>query len=284
MKGLFAWVGFPRRRSSTTATRRAAGDEQVELLAAVVPRDRGHHLVLGRAAQASRPTAGIRDRAIALATAAFMLVKTLLFGDPGAGLSDADRRDPASSAALQLHGDRRARASTWRACSSKSKAGRCTCSERVPAGGAVAASPILGSRAMSPEHPPPDADRAGPAADRRRCSSPVLARLATLGAYPLIDTDRGALREIARQMAELGDWVTPWIGDGVPFWGKPPLVVLAERDRIQASSASASSARAHRTGCSASPSPLWCGWQAPAAFPARRLACRHPSCADRHCS
>ena len=24
-------------------------------------------------------------------------------------------------------------------------------------------------------------------------------------------------------MAELGDWVTPWHGEGQPFWGKPPL-------------------------------------------------------------
>lgn len=51
----------------------------------------------------------------------------------------------------------------------------------------------------------------------------ALARLATLGMYPLMDTTEARYAEIARRMAELGDWVTPWIGEGVPFWGKPPL-------------------------------------------------------------
>ena len=74
-----------------------------------------------------------------------------------------------------------------------------------------------------PGKPPPD------------CSSPdlrlllllvaavALARLATLGMYPLMDTTEARYAEIARRMAEFGDWVTPWIGEGVPFWGKPPL-------------------------------------------------------------
>lgn len=48
-------------------------------------------------------------------------------------------------------------------------------------------------------------------------------RLATLGLYPLMDTTEARYAEIARRMAELGDWVTPWIGNGEPFWGKPPL-------------------------------------------------------------
>ena len=51
----------------------------------------------------------------------------------------------------------------------------------------------------------------------------ALARLATLGMYPLIDPTESRYAEIGRRMAELGDWITPWIGDGVPFWGKPPL-------------------------------------------------------------
>lgn len=50
-----------------------------------------------------------------------------------------------------------------------------------------------------------------------------LARLVTLGAYPLMDTTEARYAEIARKMVELGDWVTPWFDDGVPFWGKPPL-------------------------------------------------------------
>ena len=48
-------------------------------------------------------------------------------------------------------------------------------------------------------------------------------RLATLGMYPLMDTTEARYAEIGRRMAELGDWITPWIGDGVPFWGKPPF-------------------------------------------------------------
>jgi 4-amino-4-deoxy-L-arabinose transferase-like glycosyltransferase len=51
----------------------------------------------------------------------------------------------------------------------------------------------------------------------------ALARLATLGMYPLVDTTEARYAEIARNMAVLGDWVTPWFRDGLPFWGKPPL-------------------------------------------------------------
>lgn len=51
----------------------------------------------------------------------------------------------------------------------------------------------------------------------------LLARLATLGMYPLVDPSESRYAEIGRRMAELGDWITPWIGDGVPFWGKPPF-------------------------------------------------------------
>lgn len=51
----------------------------------------------------------------------------------------------------------------------------------------------------------------------------ALARLATLGTYPLMDTTEARYAEIARKMAELGDWTTPWFDYGVPFWGKPPL-------------------------------------------------------------
>lgn len=51
----------------------------------------------------------------------------------------------------------------------------------------------------------------------------ALARLATLAGYPLMDTTEARYAEIARKMAELGDWTTPWLDYGVPFWGKPPL-------------------------------------------------------------
>ncbi len=53
----------------------------------------------------------------------------------------------------------------------------------------------------------------------------LLARLVTLGAYPLIDPSESRYAEMARKMAETGNWVTPQIDYGVPFWGKPPLSV-----------------------------------------------------------
>ena len=51
----------------------------------------------------------------------------------------------------------------------------------------------------------------------------ALARLATLGLYPLTDTTEARYAEVARKMVELGDWITPWYDYGVPFWAKPPL-------------------------------------------------------------
>ena len=51
----------------------------------------------------------------------------------------------------------------------------------------------------------------------------LVARLATLGLYTVWDTTEARYAEIARKMAELGDWITPWFDYGVPFWGKPPL-------------------------------------------------------------
>ncbi len=53
--------------------------------------------------------------------------------------------------------------------------------------------------------------------------STTLIRLLTLGAYPLTDRTEARYGEIARKMAETGDWITPQIEYGVPFWGKPPL-------------------------------------------------------------
>ncbi len=48
-------------------------------------------------------------------------------------------------------------------------------------------------------------------------------RLLTLGAYPLFDLTEARYAEIARLMAETGDWIVPHIDYGVPFWAKPPL-------------------------------------------------------------
>ncbi len=48
-------------------------------------------------------------------------------------------------------------------------------------------------------------------------------RLISLGLYPLMDTTEARYGEIARIMAETGNWITPQIDYDVPFWGKPPL-------------------------------------------------------------
>jgi 4-amino-4-deoxy-L-arabinose transferase-like glycosyltransferase len=51
----------------------------------------------------------------------------------------------------------------------------------------------------------------------------ALLRLLTLGLYPLTDTTEARYAEVARKMAELNDWITPWYDYGIPFWAKPPL-------------------------------------------------------------
>ncbi len=51
-------------------------------------------------------------------------------------------------------------------------------------------------------------------------------RLVVTGAAPVFDPTEGRYAEIARNMADTGDWVTPrlWVdGEHVPFLGKPPL-------------------------------------------------------------
>ena len=51
----------------------------------------------------------------------------------------------------------------------------------------------------------------------------ILVRLASLALVPLADSSEARYADIGRRMLELGDWITPWFDDGVPFWGKPPL-------------------------------------------------------------
>ena len=51
----------------------------------------------------------------------------------------------------------------------------------------------------------------------------ILVRLISLGFYPLMDTTEARYGGIAKRMAEMNDWITPWFDSGVPFWGKPPL-------------------------------------------------------------
>ncbi|AOY89213.1 phospholipid carrier-dependent glycosyltransferase [Marinobacter salinus] len=56
----------------------------------------------------------------------------------------------------------------------------------------------------------------------------LLARLALSALIPFMDTTEPRYAEIARVMAETGDWITPWFDVGVPFWGKPPLSFWAQ--------------------------------------------------------
>lgn len=49
-------------------------------------------------------------------------------------------------------------------------------------------------------------------------------RLATLGAYPLMDNTEARYAEVAREMLTSGNWITPQL-QGVKFWSKPPLSI-----------------------------------------------------------
>jgi 4-amino-4-deoxy-L-arabinose transferase-like glycosyltransferase len=53
--------------------------------------------------------------------------------------------------------------------------------------------------------------------------SVLAARLGLSALLPFADTTEPRYAEMARIMAETGDWITPWFDYGVPFWGKPPL-------------------------------------------------------------
>ena len=61
----------------------------------------------------------------------------------------------------------------------------------------------------------------------------AMLRLLTLGSYPLTDTTEARYAEVARKMAELGNWVTPLYDYGVPFWAKPPLTTWLSAISIQ---------------------------------------------------
>lgn len=51
----------------------------------------------------------------------------------------------------------------------------------------------------------------------------IFVRFLSLGLFPLMDTTEARYGEMARIMAETGDWITPMFDYGVPFWGKPPM-------------------------------------------------------------
>jgi 4-amino-4-deoxy-L-arabinose transferase-like glycosyltransferase len=51
----------------------------------------------------------------------------------------------------------------------------------------------------------------------------VAIRLASLGAYPLLDPTESRYADLARRMLATGDWLVPRVDHGIPFWAKPPL-------------------------------------------------------------
>lgn len=63
--------------------------------------------------------------------------------------------------------------------------------------------------------------------------SVMAARVLAMAKLPLMDTSEPRYAQIARTMAESGDWITPWFSPGVPFWGKPPLSFWAQALAMQ---------------------------------------------------
>lgn len=61
----------------------------------------------------------------------------------------------------------------------------------------------------------------------------VAIRLFFNGAIPLMDKTEARYSEIARLMAETGEWVVLQIDYGIPFWAKPPLSTWASALSIQ---------------------------------------------------
>ena len=61
----------------------------------------------------------------------------------------------------------------------------------------------------------------------------VLIRLFFNGVIPLMDKTEARYAEIARLMAETGEWVVLQIDYGIPFWAKPPLSTWASALSIQ---------------------------------------------------
>ncbi len=55
-----------------------------------------------------------------------------------------------------------------------------------------------------------------------------LSRLPGMLWFPLTDTTEARYAEVARQMVQTGDWITPWFAPAMPFWGKPPLSFWAQ--------------------------------------------------------
>jgi len=56
----------------------------------------------------------------------------------------------------------------------------------------------------------------------------ILSRVVPMLFLPFTDPTEARYADIARIMAETGDWITPYFDYGVPFWGKPPLSFWAQ--------------------------------------------------------
>ncbi|MFS1526187.1 ArnT family glycosyltransferase [Microbulbifer sp. 2304DJ12-6] len=56
----------------------------------------------------------------------------------------------------------------------------------------------------------------------------LISRLISMALFPFVDTTEARYAEVARLMADTGDWITPWFDAGMPFWGKPPLSFWAQ--------------------------------------------------------
>ncbi|HAS18875.1 MAG TPA: phospholipid carrier-dependent glycosyltransferase [Flavobacteriaceae bacterium] len=60
----------------------------------------------------------------------------------------------------------------------------------------------------------------------------VILRMLFNAVLPLMDKTEARYGEIARIMSETGNWITPQIDYGIPFWAKPPLSTWASAGSI----------------------------------------------------
>jgi 4-amino-4-deoxy-L-arabinose transferase-like glycosyltransferase len=71
----------------------------------------------------------------------------------------------------------------------------------------------------------------------------AVARLCTLGLYPLADATESRYAEVARLMVALDNWVTPHITPTENFWAKPPLSTWSQAAFMKVLGVSAFAAR-----------------------------------------